>query len=305
MSLGSMKQYSVLKVMLFALICVAVVGCMMMAPTVSYAAVSADDAHQAMTEYVAEQVKGNEYETQNGGYVLGEEVFTKEAGDGKSYDVDDYQFSQLTNSAQKQLAEDIVNAANDSANNNVNKGAGDKGISEQTVQSWMQQLQTKNGFGSQILNAALAGTKPDFVTAQRIWEPFSGVVGTILALVAIIIMALLGVTMVLDIAYITIPAFRLVIDAGGSDDKGPSMTGGSGGRMHNKEGKSMLISHEAIRAVEIAENGDSDKHAIGIYLKRRIWMLLILGLCLVYLVQGQIYVFVGWFLDLLNGFLGF
>ena len=62
-------------------------------------------------------------------------------------------------------------------------------------------------------------------------------------------------------------------------------------------------------AVKVAEESDSSdgnkKQALGIYLKRRIFMLILLGICLLYLVQGQIYTFVGWILDLVSGFLGF
>ena len=69
-----------------------------------------------------------------------------------------------------------------------------------------------------------------------------------------------------------------------------------------------LVSHEATSAVREAEGSDSGqgsyKYAIGIYLRRRAIALIILGICLLYLVQGQIYVFVGFIMDLVQGFLG-
>ena len=68
-----------------------------------------------------------------------------------------------------------------------------------------------------------------------------------------------------------------------------------------------LVSTEATTSVRDAEQGDSGgyKHAVGIYLKRRIVSLIFLGFALLYLVQGQIFTLVGYILDLVSGFLGF
>ena len=80
----------------------------------------------------------------------------------------------------------------------------------------------------------------------------------------------------------------------------------------DENGDKPLISHvfsfSAIYAVKKAES-DSDsgtpKYAIGIWLKRRIVELVLFCICLMYLVQGQIYTLCGYILDLMNGFLGF
>jgi hypothetical protein len=101
------------------------------------------------------------------------------------------------------------------------------------------------------------------------------------------------------LGYIGIPWFRLLLD-------GENTTNGG-------QGKPKFISYEALSAVQMVENGTGGngqqssgfKVAAGIYLKRRIIMLVILGVCLLYLVQGQIFVLVGFILDLLSGFLGF
>ena len=45
--------------------------------------------------------------------------------------------------------------------------------------------------------------------------------------------------------------------------------------------------------------------ALGVYFKYRWLELVVLGICLLYLVSGNIYSFVAWVLDLVSGFLGF
>ena len=162
--------------------------------------------------------------------------------------------------------------------------------------------QNKAGMGSQLLATLMSETKPDYASANAIYAPFSGVVGTIIALIAILVMALLGVTMALDIAYIVIPPVQMAL---GGDE------GGQGGK-DGKKGLSGLVSKEARSAVKAAEGGGGAggqsgeyKAAIGIYFKYRWKGLVILGICLLYLVQGEIYNFVAWFIDLFSGFLGF
>ena len=109
-------------------------------------------------------------------------------------------------------------------------------------------------------------------------------------------MSLLGLVIVADIAYIALPPVRIFAEEGGEGKKG-------GIRSH-------LFSYEATQAVKIAENGGGNgngetKQALGIYFKRRVVMLIVLGICLMYLVNGQIYTLVGWILDLVSGFLKF
>ena len=162
-------------------------------------------------------------------------------------------------------------------------------------------MQQQTGMGASLLASLLQNTKPDYTTANRIYEPFSGVVGTILGIIAILIMSALGITMALDLAYITIPAFQMAM--GCSDESGNGTKGkGIGG----------IISQEAKSAVKAADGGQggqsgdgSYKAAVGIYFKYRWKGLVLLGICLLYLVQGQIYSFVAWFIDLFSGFLGF
>lgn len=212
-------------------------------------------------------------------------------------------FTNLTSSAKEELLTDMNqladNKISDDETNAANNGKKSRSqVTDQTKTNWLVNLQQCNGVGTQLMNTILQNTKPDYATANRIYEPFSGIVGTCLALGAILIMAFLGITMVLDLSYIGIPAFRMMV---GGDDKG------------GKDGKPKFISWEAVSAVTQAEGGNGgggqdgsgNKVAVGIYFKKRVIMLIVLGVCLLYLISGQIYTLVSWILDLVSGFLGF
>ena len=208
-------------------------------------------------------------------------------------------FRKLTDNSQRQVIKDL----NASAEAVLNESVDDNGsltFTDQDYQNWVEQLQQQDGVGSRLISTLMANTKPDFASANRIYQPFSGTVGTILGLVAVLLMAALAIVMVLDLAYIAIPFVRNLLD-GGSSDNG---NGGSGI-------KSKFVSWEAYNAVQQVEagggnggnSGGDNKTAVGIYFKKRIIMLLILGLRLLYLVQGEIFTMVGWFMDLVSGLL--
>lgn len=222
------------------------------------------------------EYKDKTYELSGGGWISGYNLFTDDN------DIDEDKFNQLTGDAQTAFVEDFATACND-----INDGS--DVVTDETVDNWWKQLQKKKGMGSKFLSQVLADTKPDFVTAKKWYQPFSGPIGTLLAFGSIIALALLGLVMVADILYITIPPLRFFVDDKGED---------------GKVAISKLFSHAAISAVKQAEESSDGKHkqALGIYFKSRVVELIILGICLLYLVQGEIYTLVGWILDLLSGF---
>lgn len=268
--------------------------CMFVMPVMS---ASADDldAKSDPTGYM------ESYITNGGGVTVisdnQNKTYPKEGGGSYKYSelVDDGyvngNFTELTSKGKESLLTDMNTYAESAVKENSN-------ITNQTKTTWLTNLQQCNGVGTQLMNTILQNTKPDYATANRIYEPFSGIVGTCLALGAILIMAFLGITMVLDLSYIGIPAFRMMV---GGDDKG------------GKDGKPKFISWEAVSAVTQAEGGNGgsgqdgsgNKVAVGIYFKKRVIMLIVLGVCLLYLISGQIYTLVSWILDLVSGFLGF
>lgn len=256
-------------------------------------AVTTEQAESNLTTGIYNQMAEEEYTLEGGGSVDGKALFNKESNgsSGTNYDVNEDQFQDLTKEEQQRFTTELVEHANDQV--------GENGVTNATVTGLLQKLQTKKGMGSKLLTEILKNTKPDFVRGNAIYQPFSGIIGTILGLGAILILALLGIVMVSDLAYITLPPYRALM--GGGEDSGTGKRDGAA---------KFLVSHEAVSSVMEAEGSSEGsqggyKYAIGIYLKRRILALIILGLALLYLVQGQIYALVGYIMDLVQGFLGF
>lgn len=260
----------------------------------AYADTSTDEANKKLSAYIynngssSAYTNTKSYDLSGGGTIDYQKVVTKDGLVNSNFEL-------LTSSAKQDILSDMSKAADKAVkNNNL--------VSSQTKTTWLNQLQQCDGVGSQLMATLLQNTKPDYVTANRIYEPFSGIVGTCLALGAILIMAFLGLTMVADISYIGIPAFRLICDGESNNSNG-----GSNGD------KPKFISYEAVSSIRMAEGGEgrdgqsggTNKLAIGIYFKKRVIMLIVLGVCLLYLVQGQIFTLVSWILDLVHGFLGF
>ena len=274
---------------ILAMICVLMIGTLSVFADTATQATQDEQAKRNLTTYVYGQMSQNKYEVDGGGSLSGSDLFEGSPTDG--YDLQEDEFQSLSSSAQTQVVEDIAENSYDAIDSDKAEG-----VTESTVQNWWKELQTKNGVGSKFMNEILKNTKPDFVTANAIYQPFSGLVGTILGLLAILICALLGIVMAADICYITLPPVRNFV---AEDDNS-----------NGKIAKSKIFSHDAIYAVQCAEDtsdggSGGGKQALGIYLKRRIFALILLGICLLYLINGQLYTLVGWTLDILRGFLGF
>lgn len=232
------------------------------------------------------------YPTSGGGSYTFADLMIKSTADSTKdiYMLNETRYKELKSSAQSDLLTDINRMAESVIA--ADAAAGNSDYTNESLTNWYAILQQQEGVGSKMLNMVLENTKPDFVTANKIYEPFSGLVGTALGLGAVLIMALLAIVMVCDIAYITLPPIRIFA-----------------GEENERSGiKSKLFSHDATYAVQQAENADagngSPKQALGIYFKRRVFMLILLGICLLYLIQGEIFNMVGMILDLVSGFFG-
>lgn len=286
---GSIPRKKSFVLTILAMICVLMIGTLSVFADTKAEATQDEQAKRNLTTYVYGQMSQNEYEVDGGGSLSGSELFEGSPTDG--YDLQEDEFTSLTSSAQTEVVEDIADNSYDAIDSDKADG-----VTESTVQNWWKELQTKDGVGSKFMNEILKNTKPDFVTANAIYKPFSGLVGTVLGLLAVLIMAFLGIVMVADISYIVLPPVRNLV-ADDDNERG-------------KVVKSKVFSHDAIYAVQCAEDtsdggSGGGKQALGIYLKRRIVALILLGICLMYLIQGQVYTAVGWVLDLLRGFLTF
>ena len=171
----------------------------------------------------------------------------------------------------KKLMEVTLN----SINNSKNLGKRDQNrfynfVTEQdeTTASMVRELSTSVG--------------GDFVTAMAWFKPFSGLLSTILGFLALLIVALFTLSVLIDIAYLGLPVFRRALyDA---SDKKPK-----------------LISNEAHMSIREAEaNSNHYTNCFGLYFKRIVKTYIIIGVTLAYLLNGQIFEFVGFIIDVLQ-----
>lgn len=136
--------------------------------------------------------------------------------------------------------------------------------------------------GTTLMTILFGNTKPDWVSAYKIIAPFNGPVGTALGAGTMFMALALIVVILCDVFYMTIPWFRVKGDS--KDDI-------------------RWVSHEAKMAVEKVEgSGDGKKsQVLWEYLKHKVVMLFLFGLCILYLICGNIFQFLGYLLDLASG----
>lgn len=247
---------------------------------------SSSDSSTAQSElraYALKTLAGNKYEMDGGGYSQGADLFTNQDG---TIDVDTTAYSKLSKTGQQKFTDDLVAAMNKASTSDTKQQAANNttNVTQETTENWLKSLQSNPGMGTRILQQTLGQVKPDFVTANRIFAPFASPIGVIIAFLSIVMMAAVSLTLVLDLCYLVIPF--------------------CGGMV--KDGKSRLVSDEAIAAKKSNTEGSDGGSGVGkstlmTYLKSKILSLLLLGFCLVLMVQGQIITFVGTTIDLTEG----
>lgn len=128
----------------------------------------------------------------------------------------------------------------------------------------------------------------DFAHAYMYFKPFSSPIGIFLGFLTIGIFALLSITIVIDIAYITIPFVQEFL-----------------GRISKNE-KPKFVSLEAANAIREMESKSGQEYVnpLGLYLKSKGKQYIVLAICILYLVSGEIFVAMSKWIDYFSGFLG-
>lgn len=146
-----------------------------------------------------------------------------------------------------------------------------------------------------MIGVLFEDSKADLFTALQMFNPFSGVVGTILGCgVLALIILLLGST-VLDLCYIGLPVARNFIhsrseqNGKGSDEKPWGVTNDAWSVIQETETNN-------------TSSGGRYKNAYVMYFKRRVITYIILSICILYLLSGQIAGLIGWLMNLVSGF---
>ena len=121
----------------------------------------------------------------------------------------------------------------------------------------------------------------DFATAASWFKPFGSVFGVVLGLLSLFIFMFIGLSIMVDIAYMALPGVRVMLEGG-------------------KSGKPKWVSGEAYSSVKESEGGmqNSDyKGYMGLYFKRRVPSVIIMSIALGYLISGQIYDIIVYIID--------
>ena len=189
----------------------------------------------------------------------------------------------------KELTADEKAKANEEMTSTVNSW----GLSQEASQQVYNKLKDNEQLGisdSTLLTLIFSETKADLSSAMKIFSPFNSTLGVILGIGVIIIIILLIVSTVFDLVYLGLPMARVAMD---------------GKAEQNNKPKPFGVSYDAVKLVEEYEgqggNGGSGNIYFA-YLKRRIVTYIVLALCILYLISGQIAGLIGWLMDLVSGF---
>lgn len=127
----------------------------------------------------------------------------------------------------------------------------------------------------------------DFGEAYMMFKPFSGVIGIILGVLTLGTFIALALHISLDICYITIPGIQLAL-------------------YNEKTNKAKFISIEAQKAVEFAANSEGSNYVnpLSFYFKHKTKQFIAIGICILYLVSGQIYTLIANIIDAFRGIIG-
>ncbi len=250
------------------------------------------EADKALRTTVAKDLAGNTYQLSGGGTVNGSDIIKPEGTINQAI------YEQLTSSAQSQFANDLM-AKTDSyteptAQDYSPSLAKSAGVSSETKQNWFKELRSNSGLGSKLLTSTLSrGVYADLDGGARWFAPFSGPLSTALGFLAILILAGTTISAVIDLAYITIPAFQVLSDAVANG--GGNGNGGGGGL---RQASAKLVSTAARKAVEAEENG---QNAVWVYFKKAAGKYLAVGFPLCFLAYNLLWSLVGTAMDLVTG----
>lgn len=249
------------------------------------------EADKALRTTVAKDLAGNTYQLSGGGTVNGSDIIKPEGTINQAI------YEQLTSSAQSQFANDLM-AKTDSYTEPTAQDyspflAKSSGVSSETKQNWFKELRSNSGLGSKLLTSTLSrGVYADLDGGARWFAPFSGPLSTALGFLAILILAGTTISAVIDLAYITIPAFQVLSDA--VTNGGGNGNGGGGLR----QASAKLVSTAARKAVEAEENG---QNAVWVYFKKAAGKYLAVGFTLCFLAYNLLWSLVGTAMDLVTG----
>lgn len=154
----------------------------------------------------------------------------------------------------------------------------ESGLSPATKNKFYHFIESQDGTTASAIKFLENDASADFVSAIKILKPFSGIVGGFLGVMSLVIFITMGISLVWDTAYLALPWFAVILE-----DKA--------------EDKPFGVSNEAWKSKRESESSPKYVGPLGLFLKRRVKVIFLVSLCLMYLVSGQIYEVMSWFVD--------
>lgn len=207
--------------------------------------------------------------------------------------IDEKYFNALTKESQKEVADKLYS-------NYVTKYENQDNVSQTVKNLALDALKSisnsSSRLGSMMLNRLSSTMQPDFIGASKVINPFQRPIGVIVGIIIMGIYMALAVTIVLDLAYIGIPAFTafMGMDVTKQDDNNK-----------DKFNWRSIISNDAKNALKAKGDGQtSTGTAMLKYFKGRIFFFLVFAFVSYYLVFGKMFELIGIILDFFNGIIG-
>lgn len=191
---------------------------------------------------------------------------------------------QFDSAVNGKLSEDDQAAHRQQALNKL----GSAGFSSAGLKLIEKGFKNKGATDAELLTSLFANTKADLFTAMKWFSPFQGTVGLILGIGVIFIILLLIASTAFDLVYIGLPMARNVMDGKAEQSGKPRPFG---------------VSTDAVRVVNDNEgdNKGTGGNMYVAYFKKRVVTYIILAICILYLVSGQLSNVIGWLLGQVSG----
>lgn len=126
-------------------------------------------------------------------------------------------------------------------------------------------------------------TSADFVEAKAWFRPFSGPISTIVGVICILVFMFIAFSMLFDCAYLSLPAFQGLLERG------------------NPNKRPFGVSREAWSTMkEIYKPEMQSRNIMSLYFSKRIPVIIICSIALAYIISGQIYDLMVFFVDAFN-----
>jgi hypothetical protein len=169
----------------------------------------------------------------------------------------------------------------------------DSGISAQGQQSVIDGMSSKSpDVKRMLIPLVMDSTSADLYTAMKWVNPFLPVIRLIFGIGAIVVSIMLIGSTIVDLCFIGLPIAREALNNKGEQ------SGGGGNKVP-------FVSADAVSVIKESESAlDSSggyKNAYLMYFKRRVLTYIIISICLLYLVVGELGGLISWLLSLGDG----